>query len=62
MSDGERITILLVWILLYFAFGDMPAPSLTDKDCHGAARCGWKWVHQANQDVEAKAVMRWTCA
>ena len=41
----------------------MPTPSLTDKDCHDAARLwGWKWVHQANQDMKAKALMRWTCA
>ena len=30
-------TILLVWILLYFPFGDMPTPSLTDKDYHDVA-------------------------
>ena len=23
---------------------------------------GWKWVRQDNQDMKAKAVMRWTCA
>ena len=57
------VTILLVWILLYFPFGDMPTPSLTDKDCHDVARLwGWKWVRQDNQDMKAKAVMRWTCA
>ena len=57
------VTILLVWILLYFPFGDMPTPSLTDKDRHDVARlCGWKWVRQDNQDMKAKAVMRWTCA
>ena len=39
------VTILSVWILLYFPFGDMPTPSLTDKDCHNVARLwGWKWV------------------
>ena len=57
------VTILLVWILLYFPFGDMPTLSLTDKDCHDVARLwGWKWVRQDNQDMKAKAVMRWTCA
>ena len=57
------VTILLVWIVLYFPFGDMPTPSLTDKDCHHVVRLwGWKWVHQDNQDMKAKAVMRWTCA
>ena len=41
----------------------MPTPSLTDKDCHDVARLwGWKWVRQDNQDMKAKAVMRWTCA
>ena len=56
-------TIPLVWILLYFPFGDMPTPSLTDKDCHDVAHLwGWKWVRQDNQDMKAKAVMRWTCA
>ena len=50
----------LVWI---FLFGHMPTPSLTDKDCHDVARLwGWKWVRQDNQDMKAKAVMRWTCA
>ena len=50
----------LVWILL---FGHMPTPSLTDKDCHDVARLrGWKWVRQDNQDMNAKAVMRSTCA
>ena len=57
------VTILLVWIVLYFPFGDMPTPSLTDKDCHDVARLWeWKWVRQDNQDMKAKAVMRWTCA
>ena len=57
------VTIYLVWILLYFPFGDMPTPSLTDKDCHDVARLwGWKWVRQDYQDMKAKAVMRWTCA
>ena len=52
-----------MWILLYFSFGDMPTPSLTDKDCHDVACLwGWKWVRQDNQDMKAKAVMRWTCA
>ena len=52
-----------MWILLYFPFGDMPTPSLTDKDCHDVARpWGWKWVRQDNQAMKAKAVMRWTCA
>ena len=55
--------ILFVWILLYSPFGDMPTPAVTAKDCHDVARLwGWKWVHQANQDMKAKAVMRWTCA
>ena len=55
--------ILLVLILLYFPFGDMPTPSLTDKDCHDVARLwGWKWVHHDNQEMKAKTVMRWTCA
>ena len=50
----------LVWILL---FGHMPTPSLTGKDCHDVARLwGWKGVRQDNQDMWAKAVMRWTCA
>ena len=41
----------------------MPRPSLIDKDCHDVARLwGWKWVRQDNQDMKAKAVMRWTCA
>ena len=41
----------------------MPTPSLTDKDCHDVARLwGRKWVRQDNQDMKAKAVMRWTCA
>ena len=41
----------------------MPTPSLTDKDCRDVARLwGWKWVRQDNQDMKAKAVMRWTCA
>ena len=57
------VTILLVWILLYCPFGDMPTPSLTDKDCHDVARVwGWKWIRQDNQDMKAKAVMRRTCA
>ena len=57
------VTILLVWILLYFLFGDMPTPALTDKDCHDVAHLWeWKWVRQNNQDMKAKAVMRWTCA
>ena len=57
------VTILLVCILLYLPFGDMPTPSLTNKVCHDVARLwGWKWVHQDNQDMKAKAVMRWTCA
>ena len=57
------VTLLLVWILLHFPFGVMPMPSLTDKDCHDVARLwGWKWVRQDNQDMKAKAVMRWTFA
>ena len=41
----------------------MLTPSLTDKDCHDVARLwGWRWVRQDNQDMKAKAVMRWTCA
>ena len=40
----------------------MPTPSLTDKDCHDVARpWGWKRVDQDNQDMKAKAVLRWTC-
>ena len=38
-------------------------PSLTNKDCHDVARLwGWQWVRQDNQDMKAKAVMRWTWA
>ena len=41
----------------------MPTPSLTHKDCHDVPHLwGWKWVRQDNQDMKAKAVMRWTCA
>ena len=41
----------------------MPTPSLTEKDCYDVARrWGWNWVRQDNQDMKAKAVMRWTCA
>ena len=41
----------------------MATPSLIDKDCHDVARLwGWKWVRQDNQDMKAKAVMRWTYA
>ena len=55
--------ILLEAILLYFPFGHMPTPSLSDKHCHDVARLwGWTLVHQDNQDMKAKAVMRWTCA
>ena len=47
----------------FWCFGDMPTPSLTDKDCHDVACLwGWNWVRQDNQDMKAKAVMRWTCA
>ena len=35
------VTILLVWILLFFLFGDMPTPSLTDKDCHDVAHSAY---------------------
>ena len=56
-------TIFLLWILLSFPVGDMPTPSLSDKDCHDVARLwGWKWVDQDNQDMKAKAVTRCTCA
>ena len=57
------VTILLVCMILYFPFGGMPVPSLTDKDCHDVARLwGWKWVHPVNQDMKLEAVMRWPCA
>ena len=50
-----------VSILLYSPFADIPTPLPTDKGCHEVARVqGWKWVYQDNQDMQAKAVMRWT--
>ena len=58
--------LLPIVVVLYFFNGNypvMPTPSLSSQDCHDAAhRWGWKWVDQDNQEMRAKAIMRWACA